>query len=158
MIVFIQRLWALECLTCHGHGNFCTLPLNLDTEDESNENDADTGRYNDDFYCEVRFTTREQIKIKIKFISLYFQSDHSFDPKTGKEKLILRGTQVCEELDIPNHRRHCCQSNNCNKVFPPLSWQALADVNPMDARYLTSHYEHIYPSLSLILLSIIILR
>jgi hypothetical protein len=45
------------------------------------------------------------------------------DPKTGTEKLILRGTKHCKELNINNHRVHCCHTNNCNRWLPQITIQ-----------------------------------
>ncbi|CAF3402715.1 unnamed protein product [Rotaria socialis] len=97
---FIQHVASIQCFTCSQPGGFCSLPLNLDNGDESNESEIDSANYDADYFC---------------------QSDHYFDPNIDTEILILRGIQYCEELDVANHRTHCCQQDNCNQWIPPMT-------------------------------------
>ncbi|CAF1518282.1 unnamed protein product [Rotaria sordida] len=97
---FIQYVLSIQCYTCHELDYICSLPLDFDTDDESNENKIDSLTYDSDYVC---------------------QSDHYFDPITNTEKLILRGIKYCEELNVISHRIYCCNTDNCNKWLPPMT-------------------------------------
>ncbi|CAF0742992.1 unnamed protein product [Adineta ricciae] len=87
----IQSITSIQCYTCNQPGFLCSVPLNVDGGDDSNENDVSNPHYGYGFVC---------------------QSDHYIDNRTGVEKIILRGIKHCEDLNIVNHRRYCCHSNN----------------------------------------------
>ncbi|UJR14529.1 hypothetical protein I4U23_001525 [Adineta vaga] len=112
---FIQSVTSIQCYTCNEPGFFCSLPLNVDGGDDSNENDINNPHYGYGFVC---------------------QSDHYIDLRTGREKLILRGTKHCENLNIVNHRTFCCNTNNCNKWLPNMKRRAYIPSNTQ--RHLSS--------------------
>ncbi|CAF2551288.1 unnamed protein product [Rotaria sp. Silwood2] len=97
------------------HAFFCSLPLDFDTGDESNENDIESINYNSDYVC---------------------QSDHYFNPETRREQIILRGVKYCEELNVTNHRIYCCGTDHCNKWLPPMTIQTFIYSN--DQQYFPS--------------------
>jgi hypothetical protein len=43
--------------------------------------------------------------------------------------MILRGINVCQEINIHNRRVHCCYTNNCNKQQPPMTVKTLSDLS-----------------------------
>jgi hypothetical protein len=49
----IDYAMSIECYTCSESSHFCSLPLNLDGGDESNENNVDSFNYDSDHFCEV---------------------------------------------------------------------------------------------------------
>jgi hypothetical protein len=59
------------------------------------------------------------------------KSEQFFNPSTGLHRKTLRGIQVCEEVDEPNHRVHCCRTDNCNKYFPGMLERTMADLMPL---------------------------
>lgn len=77
------------------------------------------------------------------------------DPKTSVEKLVLRGIEYCEEINIPNRRVHCCYTNNCNKQLPPMTIKTLSDMMSEGSMINSNGYEHI-SSLILIILTIVV--
>ncbi|CAF1401307.1 unnamed protein product [Rotaria sp. Silwood1] len=112
---FIQYVSSINCYTCYGSGFYCSLPLDFDTGDESNENSIESKSYDSDYVC---------------------QSDHRYNPITDTEILILRGTKDCEELNVINHRIHCCYTDDCNRRLPHMIRQTLIYSN--DQQYLSS--------------------
>ncbi|CAF2518795.1 unnamed protein product [Rotaria sp. Silwood2] len=106
------------------------MPFDLDAGDESNENNVVTADYDADYAC---------------------LSDQSFDAETGEEKLILRGVKYCEELNIPNHRIHCCYTDNCNKQLPKMITLSLADIMPMETKLASNNQRHISSIILIIL-------
>lgn len=44
---------SIQCYTCVESGYYCTLPLNLDAGDESNENNVATTEYDPGYACMV---------------------------------------------------------------------------------------------------------
>ncbi|CAF2551359.1 unnamed protein product [Rotaria sp. Silwood2] len=106
------------------HTFFCSLPLDFDTGDESNENDIESIGYDSNYVC---------------------QSDHYFDPITGAEKISLRGIKYCEELNVINHRIYCCNTDHCNKWLPPMTIQTT---------FIYSNDQQYLPSMILTILSI----
>ncbi|CAF1234164.1 unnamed protein product [Rotaria sp. Silwood1] len=128
----IEHTSSIQCYTCAGSDYYCSLPLDLDAGDESNENNVAISGYDVGHAC---------------------LSDHSFDARTGEEKLILRGVKDCEELNIPNHRTHCCYTDNCNKQLPTMITRTLADIMPRETRSESNNQCHI-SSIILIILNI----
>ena len=72
------------------------------------------------------------------------------NPRTGGEKLILRGIDNCEEIDIPNRRVHCCYTDYCNKHLPTVNIKTLSDLMTDEMDIDSNGYESI-PSLILII-------
>ncbi|CAF0900213.1 unnamed protein product [Rotaria sordida] len=131
----IERASAIQCFTCIESGFYCSLPFDLDAGDESNENNVAIFGYDADYAC---------------------LSDHSLDVRTGQEKLILRGSKDCNELNIPNHRIHCCYTDNCNKQLPIMIIHSLADIVAMEPRSKSNNQCYI-SSIILIILNIVFL-
>lgn len=77
------------------------------------------------------------------------------NPRTGQAKLILRGIDHCEEIDVPNRRVHCCYTDNCNKQLPALNIKTLSDMMSEEMEIDSKGYEHI-PSLMLSILAIVV--
>ena len=97
---FIQLISTIECYVCtQSYDYHCSLPLDLESWDESSENEIRTSNYDSGYAC---------------------VSDHSFNPRTGEERIIVRGIDHCVKLNIPNRRVHCCYTNKCNNQFPPM--------------------------------------
>lgn len=155
----IEHVLSIQCYTCSELDFHCPLPLNLDGGDESNENAIDTFNYDSDFACLVNSIKkwRKKTTISIPTSLPLFQSDHSMNPQNGEEKLILRGIQNCQELNIPNRRIHCCYSNNCNKQLPPMTIQTLADSLRSAGSIVESSSPQYFPSICVIVFSILFL-
>lgn len=51
----IQSAATIQCYTCNGPGFLCSLPLDVDAGDESNEGDVSSPHYAHGFVCQVRF-------------------------------------------------------------------------------------------------------
>ena len=77
------------------------------------------------------------------------------NPRTGEEKIILRGIDNCEEIDMPNRRVHCCYRDNCNKQLPAMNVKTLTDLIRDEMDIDSNGYEHI-PSLVLIISAILV--
>jgi hypothetical protein len=48
----IEHVLLIQCYTCYGLG-YCSLPLNFDGDDESNENDIEVSNYDPEYACLV---------------------------------------------------------------------------------------------------------
>ncbi len=64
IVGFIQYGASIHCYTCKSF--FCSLPVNFDGGDESNENDVDVIHYASDYVCQVIF--QEKDKFYFSFI------------------------------------------------------------------------------------------
>ncbi|CAF1021184.1 unnamed protein product [Adineta steineri] len=80
-------------------------------------------------------------------------SNHYISNKTGIEKVILRGTKHCTELNVINHRIHCCNTSNCNKNLPAMMRKRL--VYGINQRLAYSNHQQYLPSIMLMLFAII---
>ncbi|CAF4136389.1 unnamed protein product [Adineta steineri] len=106
LIGLIDYMPAIRCYTCIAPGFSCSLPLNFDG-DESMESDIDTSNYDSGYAC---------------------MNDHSYDPITQKHKIILRGIEDCQPLDVPNHLAYCCYTDNCNRYGPQITIRSSGDL------------------------------
>ncbi|CAF0837086.1 unnamed protein product [Adineta steineri] len=128
----IPYVLSIRCYTCESIGHFCTLPLNIDGGEDHNEYDIPNPRYDAGHVC---------------------MSNHYISNKTGVEKVILRGTKHCTELNVINHRIHCCNTSNCNKNLPTMMRKRL--VYGINQRLAHSNHQLYLPSIMLMLFAII---
>ncbi|CAF1429041.1 unnamed protein product [Adineta steineri] len=118
----IDYISTRDCYMCNESGNYCSLPLNFDSGDESRENDIVISSYPSNYAC---------------------MQDDSYNPVTQEHKIILRGIPDCQPLDQPKHRVYCCYTNNCNKNDPPIFDRPSADFMPRELPLESSGPNHI---------------
>ncbi|CAF1036025.1 unnamed protein product [Adineta steineri] len=111
---------------CTKSGFNCSLPLNFDNGDESEENDIVIASYPSHYVC---------------------MRDHSYNPITQKHKIILRGVEDCEDVNESNHRVYCCYEDRCNRHEPQITIKPIAD--------LTSSSQILISSIILIVITMI---
>lgn len=67
----------------------------------------------------------------------------------------MTGVRFCEEIDIDNHRVHCCYTDNCNNHPPEMRIKTLTDLNPVsddeisDSRRLIASFLSVVVALAL---------